>query len=245
MFTPFVPRSNLPAPPCSHRVFGPLFTLYEWQINQTLGEQNAIISDIDAGSDVANEKMRRVVRRTGRLNKKSGWKEPALFISWTTISAVIDGNRLFLGVKGETLTLVEEARARFGGSLRDCIVWGFYRRNAYNAVGLRVASTNNYLGQNSWGNFTCSATKMGANEEWEVDDETKMASVGTQLLSSSAGWGAGAYVSLNCAAMEKDSVNDWAKCAFRTKPDKMNESETNRFYLEFVDYSPPFDPDSK
>ncbi|GMI21676.1 hypothetical protein TeGR_g3919, partial [Tetraparma gracilis] len=119
-------------------------------INSSLASQNEIIDSLDAASDAANERMRRVVRRAGRLNGRAGWKDAAVWSAWVTVKAVVAGRPFLLGVRGERFLLVEEARARFSGRLRDCVVWGHHKRPAYNAAGLRSAATGCYLGVNTW-----------------------------------------------------------------------------------------------
>ena len=107
-------------------------------------------------------------------------------------------NRSYLGVEAEDLVALDSMfrGGSASGKPRDAAVFGFYRRGRYNAIGLRSALTDKWLGQDFWGSIGAKSYSFDSKCEWEVDQETRMSSSsdGTRLLCSSAGWGKGGFV---------------------------------------------------
>ena len=63
-------------------------------ISDSLVEQSETIDDIDRAAGRCEEKARRVVRRAGRMNQRSGWaKEKEIFVGWVTVSFGGEGGR--------------------------------------------------------------------------------------------------------------------------------------------------------
>ncbi|GMH66657.1 hypothetical protein TrRE_jg12332, partial [Triparma retinervis] len=124
------------------------------------------------------------------------------------------------------------------GGWKDAVVWGLYSRaGGYNAVGLRAALTDRWLGQGFWGAFGASAGDFGGNEELEIDEEGRMGREGggTRLLSGSAGWGKGAYLRWR---VDKGKLVKGGGGDGRTE-EGIGREEVGRFWVDYVDYQPP------
>ncbi|GMH99977.1 hypothetical protein TrST_g6175 [Triparma strigata] len=189
-------------------------------MNESLVEQNKTIEEIDTTTEVCNEKARRVVRRAGRLNRKAGWAKDAVFMGWYVVG--LGGGRHFLGVEGEEIVKVEGMKV--GGRVKDKVVWAVYRRKEYNCVGFKAGLTDRYIGMDFWGGYSCKSTKFESKQEFEVDDEEKMGTDGTRILSASAGWGKGTFLSWE----EGDGG----------KGGGLKAGEAGRFWIKKVDYIP-------
>ena len=178
-------------------------------INETLGRQNELIDEIEGAVDVNNDKVRRVVRRAGRINNGRG--KGKVFKGWVTIGVEVEGEGggWYLRAFNERVGLEygREGGKRERGGYKDNVVWGMYgRRGGYNAVGFRGALTDRWIGQGFWGGFDAGGDDFGSKQEFEVDDEGKMGRTGggTRILSGNAGWGKGEF--LRWVRDEKDEM---------------------------------------
>ncbi|GMI47831.1 hypothetical protein TrCOL_g12333 [Triparma columacea] len=217
-------------------------------MNETLGRQNDMLIELEGTADVNNDKVRRVVRRAGRMNNGGG--KGKVFKGWVTVGFEREGREYYLAAENER---IKEVEGRVGGNRgrggwKDSCVWGMYGRRGggvkggYNAMGFQAAGTGGWMGQGFWGGFDAGGKGMGKKQEFEVDDERNMGRQGggTRLLSGNAGWGKGEYLRWRGGGEggEGKLVKAQGGGDGRTE-ERMGMNEVGRFWVDFVDYQPP------
>jgi len=153
-------------------------------LNQSMGHQNETLSQLDTKSENILEKQYMVNRRTERLIQKKSWTpvKPTFHAS-VSIRHVATG--LYLAVNGSKGDLCLAKTYH-----HETCVFGLWKRQGL-IFGLKSNHTRKWVGQNLFGNLSCSAGSFGRREEWEATNEDWTS---TKLICASAGWGNGGYV---------------------------------------------------
>jgi hypothetical protein len=210
-------------------------------INTELQAQSGIMEDIEDAGCVAEEKMRRVVRRAGRLNGRNGVKQVATFVNYYTwcVNVIVNGTptRHYLGLNCDKLTLLPHSKAVVNDVHKRSVIWCVYRKNTHNAVGIKSDATNEYVGCNWFGNIVTNNRSFGANEEFEFDDVNKMSyanSEGTRLLCSRAAWGSGENTVLDVSNAVDDGGGCFSGCFIKCSKRCDGVKNIGKFFFDEV-----------
>jgi hypothetical protein len=152
-------------------------------LNQSMTQQNESLVQLDTKSDNILEQQNMVNRRTERLIQKKSWTPvKPKFVHLVSIRHVATGQYMSVNSKNEVVLTTTYHH--------ETCVFGVWKRQGQ-IFGLKNEHNRKWVGQNLFGNLTCTASSFGRREEWEASNDDWRS---TKLLCASAGWGNGGYL---------------------------------------------------
>jgi len=159
-------------------------------LNTTFQEQNTLLDSLHDKSDNLTEQTKTVRRKAERITNRAKWiKVRPELTRWITIRHVRSGLYLCVGGDGNVRL------GGFSGHDNHAAVFGRWQRKESSVVGLQNKQSVRYLGQSMLGYLSCSSSKYGRAEEWEINDEDR----DTAIMCVGANWGNGGWLEANTA----------------------------------------------
>ena len=160
------------------------------KLNTTFQEQNTLLDSLHDKSDDLTEQTKTVRRKAERITNCAKWiKIRPELTGWVTMRHVRSGLYLCVGGDGDVRL------GGFSGHDNHAAVFGMWRRKESSVVGLQNKRSMKYLGQTMLGYLSCSSSKYGRAEEWEIDNEDR----DTAIMCVGANWGNGGWLEVNTA----------------------------------------------
>ena len=195
-------------------------------LNTGLGQQQAVMDQLDTKSENVLETSKMVSRRADRLATSKSWSgyTKHVFDCDVAIRHLDSGKYVAVTTAGD-MRLVNTYNKE------QCQFALHKRQQQGKLFGLRSAYNRKWVGQNLLGNLCVTATYFGRRQEWEADDDDENNWKNTRLLCASAGWGQGGYLQVSShdfsITIGGSTVAD-SKTAARFSIVKVNSDDNNK-----------------
>ena len=149
-------------------------------------QQAEVVDSLNSKNENLHFKMNVMNRRTEQFIKAKSWgKQKAVFLYYAWIKHQASGRYLSVAPNDDSTMALSNV-------LDERCIFGIYKRRR--TLGLQNKYNRLFVGQNMFGQLTCSASSFDRRQEWETNGGDDWS--GTTLLIISGGWGAGGYLLL-------------------------------------------------
>jgi hypothetical protein len=149
-------------------------------------QQAEVVDSLNSKNESLHFKMNVMNRRTEQFIKARSWgKKKAEFLYYAWIKHKASGRYLSVAPNDDSTMALSNV-------LDERCIFGIYKRRR--TLGLQNKYNRLFVGQNMFGQLTCSASSFDRRQEWEANSGDDWSD--TTLLIVSGGWGAGGYLLL-------------------------------------------------
>jgi hypothetical protein len=149
-------------------------------------QQAEVVDSLSSKNENLHFKMNVMNRQTEQLIKAKSWgKQKVEFLYYAWIKHQTSGRYLSVAPNDDSTMVLSNV-------LDEKCIFGIYKRSR--TLGLQNKYNRLFVGQNMFGQLTCSTSSFNRRQEWETNGDDWS---DTTLLIVSGGWGAGGYLLLD------------------------------------------------